>query len=115
MPTALFCDVVPDPIKGVDISSGILVQAMPGTDLSRMNSIVEKLANGGWADLLIGYGDNWLALLDQLAPDAEPLRDGNLKPAMAVPMLTGKGTLCPRDVWSYRPSRDGIGKKDPRR
>ena len=78
VPTALFCDVVPDPIKGIDISGGILVQAMPGTDLSRMNSIVEKLTNGGWADLLIGYGDNWLALLGQLAPDAEPLRDGNL-------------------------------------
>ena len=32
VPTALFCDVVPDPIKGIDISGGILVQAMPGTD-----------------------------------------------------------------------------------
>ncbi len=78
VPTALFCDVVPDPVRGIDISGGILVQAMPGTDLSRMTSIVEKLKDGGWADLMIGYGDNWLALLDQLAPDAEPLRDGNI-------------------------------------
>ena len=67
VPTALFCDVVPDPVRGIDISGGILVQAMPGTDLSRMTSIVEKLKDGGWADLMIGYGDNWLALLDQLA------------------------------------------------
>lgn len=78
VPTALFCDVVPDPIKGTDISGGILVQGMPGTDLSRMKSIVDKLENGGWADLLIGYGDNWLQLLGQIAPDAEPLRDGNV-------------------------------------
>ena len=78
VPTALICDVVPDPIRGTDISGGILVQGMPGTDLSRMKSIVDKLENGGWADLLIGYGDNWLQLLGQLAPDAEPLRDGNV-------------------------------------
>ena len=78
VPTALFCDIVPDPIKGTDISGGILIQGMPGTDLSRMKSIVEQLDNGGWADLLIGYGDDWLQLLGQIAPDAEPLRDGNI-------------------------------------
>lgn len=78
VPTALVCDVVPDPLKGTDISGGILVQGMPGTDLSRMKAIVEQLSEGGWADLLIGYGDNWLELLGQIAPDAEPLRDGNI-------------------------------------
>ena len=56
VPTALFCDVVPDPTA---LSLADLVQAMPGTDLSRMNSIVEKLRTAG-GQTLIGYGDNWL-------------------------------------------------------
>ncbi len=73
VPTALACDVLLDESDAVASAGGIIVQAMPGADLDRLAELHRGLSDGGFATKLATHDGNPLALLTELAPDAQPL------------------------------------------
>lgn len=67
---AIRCDVLLADDGTVRNAGGMLVQALPGADLSRLDSIRDDLLNGGFAKQIAEFGADSTELLRALLPDA---------------------------------------------
>lgn len=70
IPTALVCDVLLADDGNVHIAGGVLVQGLPGADLSRLAAIRAQVTKGGFAARLGKTKREPAALLETLFPNA---------------------------------------------
>lgn len=69
--TRLACDVLLDEKLGVRLAGGIILQPLPHGDVPTLESIAEKVRNGGFAKLLEKHAGDVLAVVREIAPEAE--------------------------------------------
>lgn len=73
--TSLTCDVLLDGELKVIHAGGIILQPLPHGDVDALNAMAAPLRNGGLAKKLLAHKGDILAVLKEIAPDAERIDD----------------------------------------
>jgi len=76
IPTALVCDVLLDEEGKISRAGGVIVQALPGADLARLEAIKKSLAGEGFAALLADHAREPGDLLHEIDPTGEMTDEG---------------------------------------
>ena len=73
--TSLTCEVLLDEKLAVRHAAGIILQPLPHGDVATLETIAAKLRDGGLAKRLLSHKGDVLAVLKEVAPDAERVEE----------------------------------------
>ncbi|MBC7793129.1 MAG: Hsp33 family molecular chaperone HslO [Clostridia bacterium] len=71
--TSLTCDVLLDDALDIRHAGGLIIQPLPHGDVATLEAIAARVRNGGFAKLLDAHEGDVLAVVKELAPDAESI------------------------------------------